>query len=88
MHQWRLSDNDHDRLIGIDLYTKMPNEKIREAFKKYYDSEYKKIRKRRREWVASTIGASHELVDAYFDELFKLIFDGKGVLVYPRRLKF
>ena len=88
VHKWRLSDNDHDRLIGIDLYTKMPNEKIQQAFKRYYDSEYKKIRKRRREWVASGIGVAQELVDAFFDELFKLAFDDKGSMAYPGRLKF
>jgi hypothetical protein len=88
VHQWRLSDNDHDRLIGIDLYTKMPNEKIQEGFKRYYDSEYKKIRRRRREWVASGIGVARELVDAFFDELFKFVFDDKGAMVYPSRLKF
>lgn len=88
VHGWRLSDNDHDRLIGISLYTKMPNEEIQEAFTAYYDSEYKKIRRRRREWVASGIGVSHELVDAFFDELFKLVFDDNGSMVYPSRLKF
>jgi hypothetical protein len=54
----------------------------------YYDSEYKKIRRRRREWVANGIGVSHDLVDAFFDELFKLVFDDKGSMVYPSRLKF
>jgi hypothetical protein len=88
VHEWRLSDNDHDRLIGISLYTKMPNEEIQEAFAAYYDSEYKKIRRRRREWVASGIGVSRELVDAFFDKLFKLVFDDKGSMVYPSRLKF
>jgi hypothetical protein len=88
VHEWRLSDNDHDRLIGMSLYTKMPHGGIQRAFKAYYDSEYKRIRRSRREWVASGIGVSQELVDAYFDELFKLVFDGKGTLVYPSRLKF
>lgn len=88
VHKWRLSDNDHDRLIGIDLYTKMPNEKIQAAFKKFYDSEYKKIRKRRREWVASGIKVSHELVGGYFDALFELVFDANGTMMYPTRLKF
>ena len=88
VHEWRLSDNDHDRLIGISLYTKMPHGGIQRAFKAYYDSEYKKIRRSRREWVASGIGVSQELVDAYFDELFKLLVDGKGTLMYPSRLKF
>jgi hypothetical protein len=27
------------------------------------------------------------LVDAYFDEVFKLMFDDKGKLIYPSRLK-
>ncbi len=88
VHKWRLSDNDHDRLIGIDLYTKMPNEKIQVAFKKFYDSEYKKVRKRRREWVANGIKVSQELVDGYFDALFELVFDASGVMMYPSRLKF
>jgi hypothetical protein len=65
-----------------------PSGSVQKAFKVYYDSEYKRIRRSRREWVASGIGVSLELVDAYFDELFKLVFDGEGRLVYPSRLKF
>jgi hypothetical protein len=88
VHEWRLSDNDQDRLIGMSLYMMAPSRNVQKEFKVYYDSEYKRIRRSRREWVASGIGVSQELVDAYFDELFKLVFDGKGRLVYPSRLKF
>jgi hypothetical protein len=88
VHEWRLSDNDHDRLIGMSLYMMTPSGSVQKAFKAYYDSEYKRIRRSRREWVASGIGVSQELVDGYFDELFKLVFDGNGRLVYPSRLKF
>ena len=88
VHEWRRSDNDHDRLIGMSLSMSMPYVGIKKAFRAYYDSEYKRIRARQREWVASGIELSQELVDAYFDELFKLVFDGNGVMVYPSRLKF
>src|SRR5258708_8906688 len=47
VHERRLSDNDHDRLIGMSLYTKMPHGGIRRAGKSYYESAYKKIRTRR-----------------------------------------
>lgn len=33
-------------------------------------------------------GQAQKLVDGYFDEVFKLIFDGNGELLYPSRLKF
>jgi hypothetical protein len=33
-------------------------------------------------------GQCQKLTDAYFDELFKLVFDDKGRLLYPSRLKF
>lgn len=88
VHEWRLSDSDHDRLIGMSLSMSMPYVGIQNAFRSYYDSEYKRIRVRQREWVASGIELSQGLVDAYFDELFKLVFDGNGVMVYPSRLKF
>jgi len=88
VHKWRLSDNDHERLIGISLHTKMSNKMIQKAFKFYYESEYKKIRKQRRGWVARTIEGAQKLVDAYFDEVFKLVFDGQGKLIYPANLKF
>lgn len=86
--EWRLSANDHDRLIGMSLSMSMPYVGIQNAFKAHYDSEYKRIRVRQREWVSRGIELSQELVDAYFDELFKLVFDGNGVMVYPSRLKF
>jgi hypothetical protein len=31
---------------------------------------------------------AQKFVDAYFDEVFKLLFDDKGKLAYPSRLKF
>jgi hypothetical protein len=88
VHQWRLSDNQIDRLTGISLYTRMPARKIQKAFTAYYESEYRKIRKQWREWVARGIEGSQKVVDSYFDEAFKLIFDDKGKLVYPANLKF
>jgi hypothetical protein len=88
VHKWRLSNNDIDRLVGISLYTKMPNKKIQRTFKTYYESEYRKIRKRWRKWVSDGTCQAQKLVDAYFDEVFKLIFDGDGRLLYPSRLKF
>ena len=88
VHKWRLSDTQFDRLGGIKLYTMMPNEEIRTAFKAYYESEYKKIRGRWCTWIAGGMEEAQKLVDAYFDQLFKLLADDKGKLVYPSRLKF
>jgi hypothetical protein len=88
VHKWRLSDNDHDRLIGMSLYMSMPHPSFQKAFMAYYESEYKKIRKRRREWVAGGIKSSQELVDGFFDALFELVFDASGTMMYPSRLKF
>ena len=90
VHKWRWSrySDDIDRLGGIDLYTKMPSKKIQKAFKAYYESEYRKVREKWREWIADLTGQCQKLVDSYFDEVFKLIFDGNGRLLYPSRLKF
>jgi hypothetical protein len=88
VHKWRLSDTQIDRLNGIRFYTMMPNKKIQTAFKAYYESEYRKIRKQWRKWIASGTEEAQKLVDAYFDEVFKLMFDDRNKLVYPARLKF
>jgi hypothetical protein len=88
VHQWRLSDTQLDRLNGISLYTEMPNRKIRKAFMAFYESEYRQIRRRWCEWMADGTARAQELVDSYFDEVFKLIFTPRGRLVYPSRLKF
>jgi hypothetical protein len=66
----------------------MPNKKIRRVFKAFYESEYRKTRKQWRGWITGGIAEAQKLVDAYFDEVFKLVFDDKGKLVYPNRLKF
>jgi hypothetical protein len=87
VHKWRLSDTQIDRLHGINLHTMMPNKEIKKAFEAYYESEYRKIRKQWRKWIASGIAEARNLVDAYFDEVFKLMFDDKGKLIYPSRLK-
>jgi hypothetical protein len=88
VHKWRMSDNRIDRLVGISLYMNMPSRKIQKAFKTYYESEYRKIRKELRGWVASGIDEAQKLVDTYSDEVFKLLFDSSGKLIYPSRLKF
>jgi len=88
VHRWRLSDTKIDRLHTINFYTLMPDDKIKRAFKKFYESEYRKTRKRWRAWIKRNIAEGDKLIDHYFDEVFKLMFDGKGKLVYPSRLKF
>jgi hypothetical protein len=42
----------------------------------------------RRGWVTGGIAEAQKLADWYFDEVFKLVFDDNGKLVYPSRLKF
>ena len=88
VHQWRLSDTQLDRLNSISFYTKMPDRKIRKAGIAYYESEYRKIRKKWCNWMADGIEQAQKLVDSYLDEVFKLIFNNKGKLIYPSRLKF
>jgi hypothetical protein len=88
VHRWRMSDTKIDRLNAISFYTMMPNKKIKRVFKAFYESEYRKTRKQWRGWIAETTDSARELVDAYFDEVFKLVFDARGKLTYPSRLKF
>jgi hypothetical protein len=48
----------------------------------------RKTRKQWRGWITGGIAEAQKLVDAYFDEAFKLVSDGKGKPIYPSRLKF
>lgn len=88
VHRWRMSDTKIDRLNAISFYTMVPNKKIKRVFKAFYESEYRKTRKQWRGWITGGIAEAQKLVDAYFDEVLKLVFDDKGKLVYPSRLKF
>jgi len=88
VHRWRLSDTKIDRLQTISLYTMMPKKKVKKAFKAFYESEYRKTRKQWQEWISSAIEVAEELTDAYFDEVYKLVFDEKGKTTYPSRLRF
>ncbi len=88
VHRWRISDARIDRLSAISFYTMLPNKKIQRAFEAFYESEYRKTRKQWRGWISGGIAEAQKLVDAYFDEVFKLVCDDKGKLVYPSRLKF
>ena len=46
---------------------------------RFYESEYWKTRKQWRGWIAGGgIASAQKLVDAYFDEVFKLVFDDQG----------
>jgi hypothetical protein len=58
------------------------------VFKTFYEAEYRKTRKQWRGWITGGIVEAQKLVDGYFNEVFKLIFDGKGKPIYPSRLKF
>lgn len=88
VHRWRMSDKKIERLHTISFYTMMPSKKIKKAFTTFYESEYRKTRKQWRVQIAGGIAGAQKLVDAYFDEVFKLVFDNKGKLTYPSRLKF
>lgn len=88
VHRWRLSDTKIERLNAINFYTLMPNAKVRKTFKSFYEAEYRKARKQWRSWIVDGTRTAHEIVDSYFDEVFKLVFDEKNRLMYPSRLKF
>ena len=88
VHRWRMSDTKIDRLNAISFYTMMPNKKIKRVFNEFYESEYRKTRKQWRGGITGGIAEAQKLVNAYFDEVFKLVFDVKGKLAYPSRLKF
>jgi hypothetical protein len=66
----------------------MPNKKIKKAFTAFYESEYRKTRRLWRRWIAGSIGEVQKILDAYFDQVFKLVFDERGKPKYPNRLKF
>jgi hypothetical protein len=88
VHRWRLSDTKIERLNAINFYTLMPDARVRKVFKPFYEVEYRKTRKQWRGWIADGIEAAQKLVDSYFDEVFKLVFDEGGKPTYPSRLKF
>ena len=88
VHSWRLSDTKIERLNAINFYTLMPDGTVRKAFKPFYKAEYRKTRQQWRGWIADGIEAAQKLVDSYFDEVFKLVFDERGRPIYPSRLKF
>jgi hypothetical protein len=88
VHKWRLSDTKIERLQAISLYTLMPNKKVKKTFKAFYETEYQKTRKQWLNWIADGIAEAQMVVDAYFDEVFKLVFDERGRTTYPSRLKF
>lgn len=88
VHQARLSDTKIERLQAISFYTMMPNKRIRRAFEAFYESEYRKTRKLWRRWIAGTIGEVQKILDAYFDQVFTLVFDEWGRPTFPSRLKF
>ena len=77
-----------DRLHAISFYTMMPNKKIKGVFGVFYEAEYRKTRKQWRSWITAGIAEAQKLADAYFDAVYMLVFDGKGKLAYPSRLKF
>ena len=66
----------------------MRDRKFSKAFSAYCESEYRKIRKHWCRWMANGTAQANKLADAYFNEMFKLVFNAKGRLVYPSRLKF
>ena len=88
VHRWRLSDTKIERLDAINFYTLMPDTNVRKVFKSFYEAEYRKTRKQWRSWIGDGIKTAHELVDSYFDEVFKLVFDERSKPIYPSRLKF
>lgn len=88
VHQARLSDTKIERPQAISFYAMMPDEKVKKAFEAFYESEYKKTRKLWREWIAGSTVEAQKLLDAYFDEAYKLVFDERDRPTYPSRLKF
>jgi hypothetical protein len=89
VHRWRISDTKIERLQAIKFYTLgPPSSELTRVFNAFYEAEYKKTRNQWRGWITDGIAEAQNLINAYFDEVFKLLFDDRGKLTYPSRLKF
>lgn len=88
MHTYRISEDHIDRLSGIYLWTLHPNRKIRRVFQAYYQSEYRKIGKSLRDWIASANESITQLLDVFFDGVYVITFNKNGTVRYPSRLTF
>ena len=84
-----MSDTKIERLQAIKFYTLgPPSSELTRVFNAFYEAEYKKTRNQWRGWITDGIAEARNLVNAYFDEVFKLLFDDRSKLTYPSRLKF
>jgi hypothetical protein len=70
------------------LHARPPSSELTRVFNAFYEAEYKKTRNQWRGWITDGIAEAQNLVNVYFDEVFKLLFDDRGKLTYPSRLKF
>lgn len=90
VHRVRFSDTDIERLIAIRLYIRLvgaSHSKFAQMLQALYRTEYVKSRRGLKKWIASSNAATQEILDLYFDALFPAVFNDKGKVRYPNRLK-
>jgi hypothetical protein len=91
VHVKRFSDKDLDRL-GLLIMFANPvtsiSDELAEATKPYFESEYRRIRKKWRSQVQKNNEELEKLMDVYGEALLKVCFrDGTDTLSYPSNLR-
>jgi hypothetical protein len=58
------------------------NKRIEVILKEYYDNEYKNIRKKWIDVICENNKVTKDILDSYFKEIFNVIFDKNGDILY------
>lgn len=87
-HKLRFADDHIDRLSTIGLLTLGPDTKLSKFMRNYYRKEHKEVRKIWRNRIRDNVKAIRQLIDAFFEGLFPMVFDSKtGILRIPHGIR-
>lgn len=86
VHEERFSDKGLSRLRTIALLSDNGDDSLAPTMKSLYQWEHQKIKKHWKETIAANNVSTRDMLDTYFDELFKIVFAKSGRMQYPSRL--
>lgn len=89
IHKARFSDDAIDRLSTIGLLSRdSDSSEFGRLMRSYYREEHKNVRRIWRDRMRENVKAIRQLLDAFFDALFPMVFDPKTeTLRYPRGIR-
>jgi hypothetical protein len=88
VHEARVTDSGIDRLKSIGLLTKSKDSSLSKYMRIHYRLVHSDVKRKWKKAIVKNNADVLKVLDVFFERFFPVVFEERGALKYPSRLKF